>query len=133
MKNLRTLILLTAGLSLFGCATLSPPGREEIAGVPVVTFGTPVPSGKAVILRFPAGVPLPVVASVDGTLFRQTARETLQVSLQRDVYVYRQWVSFDGKNWLPKDRAIDGRFQIKLPGTEDGTNAGSMAATFNLK
>ena len=125
--------LVAAGLSLGGCASLFPPKAEDLAQTPVVRFGEAAPSGKEFITYFPAGAPLPALATVDGTLLERKVSATMQVALKRDVYLYRQWLSFDGKNWVYSTDAVGGKFLIELPGLKDGKNPGAMSAEFNLK
>lgn len=125
--------IIAAGLSLGGCASLFPPKAEDLAQTPVVRFGEAAPSGKKFITYFPAGAPLPAVATVDGTLLERKVSAAMQVVLKRDVYLYRQWLSFDGKTWVNSDDAVGGKFLIELPGIKDGKNPGAMSAEFNLK
>ena len=125
--------IIAAGLSLGGCASMFPPKAEDLAQTPVVRFGEAAPTGKEFIMHFPAGAPLPVVATVDGTLLEHKASASLQVALKRDVYLYRQWLSFDGKTWVSSHDAVGGKFLIELPGVKDGKNPGAMSAEFNLR
>ncbi|MDD5330320.1 MAG: hypothetical protein PHX38_09965 [Sulfuricella sp.] len=121
--------IIVAGLSLGGCASLFPPKAET----PVVRYGEAAPNGKEFITLFPAGAPLPVIATVDGTLLERKVSAAMQVALKRDVYLYREWLSFDGKNWLSSRDAVGGEFLVELPGVKDGKNPGAMSAEFNLK
>lgn len=118
-------------LSLSACMT--PPTAEQMANVPVVTFGQAAPANKNFVLYYPAGVALPVEASVNGTLLAKPAGTTLQVSLKHDVFVYRQWVSYDGKIWFNGQDKIGSRFRVTLPGEPDGANPGTMTASFDEK
>ncbi len=132
MKLIRRILVTAAVLSLFGCAGI-PPSESEMAKLPVVRFGEPAPNGRDFILLYPSGVPLPVQASVGGSLMAKPDQATLHVTLKRDVYVYRHWLSFDGKTWQYGRRAIDGKFEVRLPGTETGSNPGVMGVEFDQK
>lgn len=127
-----SLAILAATLGLGACAGI-PPTASEMAAVPVVRYGNQAPAGGEFVLHYPAGAALPVVASVDGTLLGRSAQATLDVAVKRDVYVYRNWVSFDGKTWQSGNGAVDGEFRITLPGETDGKAPGSMSARFDLK
>lgn len=131
MKTLPALLL--ASLSLAACASLAPPSAEEMATLPVVTYGQPAPAGQAFILHYPAGTSLPVTAAVSGSLLAREARTDLQVSLKRDIYTYQTWASFDGKTWAPGHDLVSGRIAMALPGESDGRSPGSLTAEFNLK
>ncbi len=133
MKIFQHLVVAIAGLSLFGCANLMAPSEKSMAQVPVVRFGNPAPANKEFVVLYPAGTPLPVVASVGGTLMEQGDKATLRPTLKRDVYVYKHWVSFDGKTWKYGRYLVDGKFDIKLPGTENGSNPGALGLEFNTK
>src|SRR4051794_17268792 len=119
MKRVSLAILAAAALGLGACAGI-PPTSEEMAKIPVVRYGSPAPADGKFVLFYPAGAPLPVVASVGGSLLEQPAQAALDVSLKRDVYLYRYWVSFDGKIWRDGDGVVDGNFTMTLPGEADG-------------
>ncbi|MFZ2852947.1 MAG: hypothetical protein WAZ34_02400 [Rhodocyclaceae bacterium] len=120
-------------LILSGCAGLGAPGGDEMARIPTIRFGEAAPAGKDFVLHYPAGSPLPVVTGVFGSLFEQAEKATLDVRLKRDVFIYRKWVSFDGKSWLPGNEAVNGKIELKLPGEADGQAPGRLSAEFNLK
>ena len=125
--------LAAATLLLSGCAGLNAPGKDAMAQIPIVRFGERAPAGQDFVLHYPAGSALPVVAGVYGSLFAQAETATLNVRLNRDVFVYRKWVSFDGKSWLPGNEAVGGKVDLKLPGETDGNAPGQLRAEFNLK
>lgn len=129
MKSFQQFIIAVAGLSLIGCASWMAPSTE----VPVVRFGSAAPVDKEFVVLYPAGTPLPMVASVSGTLMDQSDKATLHVILKHDVYVYKRMVSFDGKDWKYGRHAVDGKFEIKLPGMENGSNPGVLGLEFNTK
>lgn len=133
MKILQRSVVAIAGLSLIGCASWMAPSEKSMEQVPVVRFGSPAPANKEFVVMYPAGTPLPVVASLGGTLMEQGDKATLHVTLKRDVYLYKRWVSFDGKTWKYGRHQVDGKFEIKLPGMENGSNPGVLGLEFNTK
>lgn len=132
MKCAPLAMIAIATLGLGACAGI-PPTAEEMAKVPVVRYGSPAPADGGFVLHYPAGAPLPVDTSVGGSLLEKPAQTTLNVAVKRDVYLYRHWISFDGKTWQPGDGVVAGDFRITLPGQTDGKTPGSMAARFDLK
>lgn len=133
MKSLYVLpAALSLALALGGCATA--PSASEMAQTPVVRYGE-TPSAKSFVTLYPAGTPLPVIASVTGTLLAKGDQAQLNVTLKRDVYVYQRWASFDGKHWERADKLIKGTYKIALPGYKDGKGPqpGKMSAEFDLK
>lgn len=115
MKNSLLALTMAALLGLGGCAGLQKPTTAALDAVPVVQFGQAVPANGDFILHFPAGKPIPVVATVKGSAFSRDAESTLNVTLKSDIYAYRQWVSFDRKTWRHSDDVLDFNVDIKIP------------------
>lgn len=133
-----TVLLTVAPLFLSACASLSGPSPEEIARLPVVRYGEPAPADGKFVLLYPAGVDLPVVATVEGDLFAKTDTARLNVRLKQDIYAYRNQVSFDGKAWSSGPGKVTGEFGFTLPGeksdgTMDAQSPGEMSARFHYK
>lgn len=128
---------LAYAMLLPGCASLNTPSPEEIARLPVVTYGQKAPEDGNFVLRYPATSKLPIQVSVQGSLLAQSDRSELQVQLKQDVYLYRGLLSFDGKTWSRDSEQVGGRFVISLPGFKDkhpdAVSPGAMSAEFNLK
>lgn len=101
-------------LSLGGCAQL--PAEQELAQLPIVQFGDPTPKDKPYILHFTAGKPIPSEAIIDGSLLATTAKQTLTVSLNKDIYSYKHWASFDGKHWEDARDLLKIKLELKVPG-----------------
>jgi hypothetical protein len=116
---------------LTGCASIVPPSASSLAQVPVVKYGTEAPQQQKFVLLYPAGTPLPVLASIKGSLFEKTDEATLEVKLKNDLYVYDGWVSLDGKNWTSKGEVVKGEFGLTLPGWVHGNEPGTLHAEFN--
>lgn len=130
-------LLALPALFLSACASLSGPSPEDIARLPVVRYGESAPADGNFVLLYPAGVDLPVVATVDGDLFAKTDTAQLQVRLKQDVYTYRNRVSFDGRTWSSGTSKVTGKFGFSLPGEKDGKvdaqSPGEMSARFHYK
>lgn len=131
-----SLILIALCSGLGACSSLSGPSSAEIARLPVVDFGKTPPAGEFV-LRYPAGVDLPVEARIGGSLIEKTEATTLNVRVKRDLYVYRDRASLDGQNWMPDHQLVGAEFMISVPGTRggkrDAVSPGEMSARFDLK
>lgn len=130
-NTLLTLALFASTLT--GCAGLTPPNAKDMTQITNVRYGENAPNGKEFIIFYPAGVALPIVASVNGTLLAQEDQATLHVTLKRDIYVFKQWVSFDGQRWQSSRDLLSSNFAIEIPGIRDGKNPGKLHAEFNLK
>ncbi|HCI13132.1 MAG: hypothetical protein A2063_02890 [Gallionellales bacterium GWA2_60_142] len=131
MKLARTLFAAATCIALSACAGL-PPSTAEIAQAPQIRFGQPLPKENNYVLHYPAGTPLPVSTVVDGNLFEHEGQSTLHVTLKRDVYVFKQFASFDGKNWQPARSLIETNLELRIP-QEDGSNAGYLHIKMNQK
>lgn len=109
------LALTFLSLALTGCAAMQKPTTERLTAMPVVEFGQPVPSGHEYVLHFAAGQPIPTNVSIKGNLFEQAAEQTLNVKLRRDIYVYKQWVSYDNVTWRDGQEVIQSNVELKIP------------------
>jgi len=118
-------------IALTACASL-PPSTAEMAKVPIIHFGQPLPDDKDYVLLFPAGTPLPVSVLVDGSMFEHNDMATLHVTLKHDVYAYRQFASFDGQNWQPARKLIETNLELQIP-QKDGGNAGKLHVKMDQK
>ena len=98
-----------------GVEAASSPSFAELAKLPVVRFGDPVPD-KDYILLFPAGKPISIDVTIEGSLFAGSAEAELKVALVREILVYREWASLDGVRWLPKSELIKSDVMVKVPG-----------------
>ncbi len=124
MKRARILILVAA-CAAFSARAFLPPSSAEIAKVPKIRFGQALPKDGNYVMFFPAGTPLPLSVLVDGDLFEHGSQATMHVFLKRNVYVYRQFASFDGKNWQPARRLIETHLELQVP-KSDGSKAGQL-------
>ena len=102
--------LLSAGL-----AVASPPSYDQLAKLPVIRFGEPVPESDY-ILMFPAGQSITISVSVEGSLFTKAAGAKLAVIPIREFFVFRDWASLDGVKWVPRGELIKSDVLLKLPG-----------------
>lgn len=136
MKIFRPALLVVVTLALGACANLSGPTATDIARLPIVDYGQSPPADEFV-LRYPAGANLPVVTRLEGSLLEKAEQATLTVRIKRDVYVYRDLASLDGKSWQPGNLVVGGRVWMTLPGNkdqkQDAVSAGEIGAEFNLK
>jgi len=109
------IVLLTLGLMVFSGCAMSP-SKNELAGLPVVEFGEAVPSNGEYILYFPAGQAIPTNVAIEGDIFQQSAYEVVTVKLKRDIYSYKEWLSYDKQNWLYGRDVLGVKLDIKIPG-----------------
>ena len=103
-------ILLSAGF-----ADASPPTYDQLAKLPVIRFGEPVPESDY-ILMFPSGRPITISVSVEGSLFTKAAGAELAVTPTREFFVFRDWASLDGVKWVPRGELIKSDVMLKIPG-----------------
>jgi len=109
------IVLLSLVLMIIsGCAM--PPGQDEIAGLQVVKFGEAVPESGDYILFFPAGQDISTDVAIEGDIFQQPAQHVLTVKLKRDIYSYKEWMSYDKQNWLYGRDELGLKLDIKIPG-----------------
>jgi hypothetical protein len=104
-------------LLLSGCASLSRPSAEQLAALPTVEFPNPPPAGDFV-LKLPGGKPIATQVVIEGSALASGASHTLNATLPRDLYVYRDWVSEDGKSWKPAADLLRVEVAVTLPSHE---------------
>ena len=85
--------------TLVGCAALRPAPVELIAKLPVVRVGDPSPQNTECVVFYPAGFAFPVKLKTSGSLFSSGKQVESQVTLAKDLYLYKYWASHDGKTW----------------------------------
>lgn len=118
----RSLIACSAIAVLSGCAALTPPpSAERTASLPVVELGSKPPQGMAdgeFIFRIPGGKPIPTQVSIEGSALASGAHQVLNATLPKDLYVYKTWVSDDGRNWKRVSEVLDVKGKMMLPSPE---------------
>lgn len=138
---IRAASLLACATLLTACAGLGAPSSTDIQRLPVVRYGQAAPADRDFVLLYPAGADLPVNVQVDGSLLAKSDQAKLIVRVKRDVFVYRDQVSFDGKIWKRGQDCIGGNIVFSLPGdvpgsngqARDGVSPGVLAARFDLR
>jgi hypothetical protein len=118
MKKLPSTAILA--MSITGCSSMLPPSENEMANLPRVEIGSGKPAAQEYVLHIPAHQSFPVKLVIDGKMLRKKAEADTQVSLRREIYLYKHWLSYDGKKWLPSDKEIDFAINMGLDG--DGGN-----------
>lgn len=124
-------------VSLAACSGMpyqfaSLPAATELATLPVIQLGQPKPAQGDYIVYLPANQPVTTVAKVQGNLFAQTDSKTLSVQLKRDVYLYKNWISYDKREWLKIADAVKADFRIQLP-DYDHPQAGEVLIGLDAK
>lgn len=84
---------------LAGCASMRPAPTETISKLPVVRVGNQPPQHTEYISFYPAGYAFPAKLRTAGSLFASESLVETQVTLTKDVYLYKYWASHDGKLW----------------------------------
>lgn len=116
MSTCRHLLVLASLSALAACASLGgAPNDQTLAGAPVVRFGESPPNSEHFILHFAAGQAIPIVSRLHGNALTQPSEQIQTVTLNRDLYVYRDWLSFDRKTWKPSRDVLDLRVNVRVP------------------
>ena len=92
------LIALTLS-TILGCAALRPVPMESISKLPVVRVGDAAPRNTEYVVFYPSGFAFPVKLKASGSLFASEKQIESQVTLAKDLYLYKYWASHDGKMW----------------------------------
>jgi hypothetical protein len=90
-----------------GCETLQYAPRKQIAQLPVFKVNEAPGDAGDHVTHYPSGTLFPIEITAEGSMFGTQAQSPLLVQLSRDVYVYKQWASFDGKRWTNSHKLFD--------------------------
>lgn len=102
--NHRYWILGLSALAISGCASLQPPKQPAFSRLPVVTMGSEHQPNSPFILYIPAHHPFPVMVDVAGNLLDNITHLQKDVSIDRDIWVHENWISYDGITWQTTDK-----------------------------
>lgn len=128
-------LVLVTGLS--ACSGLqrstgSLPEAAALEALPLIKVGQAKPAQGDYIVFLPASELITATAKVQGTLFEKTDSKDLQVKLKQDLYLYKNWVSFDRQKWVKDTDAIGGNVRVTLPGW-DHPQAGEVLIELNTR
>ena len=119
--KIRNVLLITLAMVLFSaCASMYVPDSDLINKLQIVKMGNEKPEGHEYILHIPAGTKIPVNFSVNGSLISAPIENKSVTKINQELYIYKYWASFDGKNWQPT------RDVIKMPITLDVNSEGGQ-------
>ncbi len=113
----RMMIFALLVFGLIGCGAIAPPAALVDGTMKVVQIGSDKPDTDEYVLHIPAGVKFPLRLFVHGSLLEEELELTKNISIKRDIYLYRQWTSFDGRKWLKPeetDNLIEFRTNVNL-------------------
>ena len=108
--------ILALCLAVSGCASVADPETADFNQLPVIEFGQPVPEDGNFILHFPAGVAIATPVIFKGDLFEEAVCEVVSVKPVRDIYVHKEWVSYDRQQWMDANQSLDLKVNVVLPG-----------------
>ena len=113
-KTCRILALAASALAA-GCASWQAPSPEALGNLTVVKFGDPRPADRDYVLFFPADTPIATTVSIKGSIFAKEAEQSLNVTLHRGIYSYKNWMSYDRVTWLDSRKALKTYMGVQLP------------------
>ncbi len=115
MKHVAVAFLFCLIWSGLAAAASPSPSYEALAKLPVINFGETVPATDHILL-FPAGKPVSFSVFIMGSLFESPVNADLTVKPVRDIMIYREWASLDGRAWVPRGDLIRSDVEAKIPG-----------------
>jgi hypothetical protein len=125
MKSIALWILMICvAFGFWGCASTSTPDVSPINSLPVLEPGQETQNDEENVLLLRSGVDVPVTITLSGSLLSKESTTHTSIQLKRDLYLYKQWSSFDGKTWEEKN------FNL-LIGTGLGLEGGIITITID--
>ena len=109
-----------------GCS-LCPP--KDLASRPVVELGS-TPTQEDAVLKLSAGQPIAARAEIRGSLLAQTAHSDMTVALARDLYLYKEWASFDRVHWKRAGQLVQSSIKVETPSAQS-PQAGLLLLEFD--
>ena len=103
--------LLTAG----GCATTQVSWQEQLKGYPILKLGDPKPAGEEYVLHIPKGKPFPTKVHIEGGLLEKDVVQDVFAVPKKDMYFYKDWMSFDMQNWKRARATLAMDWDIGVP------------------
>ena len=116
MYRSNMLIILIFTSFLGACVSGSPPSAESLKAMSVVTMGNPVPEGQEYVLYIPKGEPIPLEFTMTGYLLDAPVRQEFSTRIQRDLYLYKYWLSYDKQTWLPYNKVLGAKISAGMDG-----------------
>lgn len=89
--------------SISGCATVNSPDTAKLSGLPIVEFGNDSPGDGEYILFVRSGKDIPAKVTIAGSMLAGETTLKTTIQLKKDIYLYKQWTSLDGKSWGEKN------------------------------
>lgn len=117
MKTGSSRFLLLPLALLGGCAAWAPPSAERLAAMPMVTYPEKPASGEY-LYKISADKPVELRVQAQGSALTAPVEQTVSARLKRDIYLYKQWASEDGRRWVQADRLLGVDLQVSLPSYE---------------
>ena len=96
------LLIIGATIIVSACATTQAPNASAISQLPVIELGQDAPTDKEYVLLLRSGQSVPVTVSIKGSMLAGEKTANMDVEMLKDVYLYKQWSSLDGKTWNKK-------------------------------
>ncbi|MEJ2425273.1 MAG: hypothetical protein P8101_12575 [Candidatus Thiodiazotropha sp.] len=100
MKLIKSFVIGSLFVLLYGCASMNTPSSSLIDTKPVVTIGEVSNASEDQIVFIPANKEFPVEFTVKGNVFEQNVLSKAMVSFKQDIYLYKYWASLDGIKWV---------------------------------
>ncbi|WP_085444857.1 hypothetical protein [Magnetofaba australis] len=116
MKSRFYVVSRAAALALLsGCAGMTQgPDAARLQSLPVVAYGQ-TPQTEEYVTHFAKGSDAPMAFTVQGTLLQQPQTLTGVAKMGRDLWVYRQWMSYDRQRWIKGGEGIAIKVDVQLP------------------
>jgi hypothetical protein len=107
VKLIKSFVIGSLFVLLYGCASMNAPSSSLIETKPVVTIGDVGRASEDHVVFIPANKEFPVEFSVKGNVFEKNVSTKAMVSFKKDIYLYKYWASLDGKKWVNSHKLMN--------------------------
>jgi hypothetical protein len=112
----RTAVLGVVLMMMGGCATVPVSWQEQLKSYPLIELGQTPPADGNYVVHLPAGKPVPIRIMLEGDIFTRDTVQDVHASPRRDIYFYKDWMSFDMKSWRRTRSSLKTDWDMGIPG-----------------
>jgi hypothetical protein len=115
MRGFTVSALAALVLAAAGCATTQVSWQEQLRSYPLVKLGDPKPAGEEYVVHIPKGQPFATKLYIEGGLLESDVVQDVYAVPRKDLYFYKDWMSFDMTNWKRTRAALALDWDVGVP------------------
>ena len=130
MRRVTVAVLVVFLVAAGGCATTGVSWQEQLRNYPLVKLGDPKPAGEEYVVHIPKGQPFATKVYIEGGLLEKDVVQDVYAVPSKDLYFYKDWMSFDMRNWKRTRATMAFDWDIGVPSWKN-PNPGHLKVILN--